>query len=445
MGLFDRIFQKAKEPSEEPVIRFGRYSDSYKEDENYEAWNAAIESFTEGNYLDSYRHFFQYLRDEEEDNVHFKEENGKLYFEFFQGSKRVWGEANLLKFKAEAKIAHTEDFNVRFLRRLLEQNFGLKYSRFALDEDNNICIVFDTYTLDGSPYKLYYALKELAVNADKQDDLLLDEFKHLLDAVEDKHIQPIEETEKEIKHSFIIRKIEELLQAIEQSPLSPKEYPGAISYLLLSLTYKLDYLIKPEGYMMEALERIHRKYFAKDDFSNVEKNEYLQEEFRKLLERSKEDYFRELYFTTATFGITSPENHNRVANFIQMELRNMDWYYENHYLQIATAIPNYIVGYCMFNYAVPKPDRQLFQLYYRITESHFFRELGFQTIFYDQTTKQFDRKAIRRAIDEIRLKNADQYPHFRPVLGQLNYDNLAAFSRSYLEMIQDLDLSRRIG
>ncbi|MEM9850170.1 MAG: hypothetical protein AAF847_19925, partial [Bacteroidota bacterium] len=144
MGFLDRIFSKSKEAQAEPSIRLGRYSDSYKEEENYEAWNKAITAFTSGEFLNSLKHFLLYLRDEQEDNVHFHEENGRLYFELYQGSKRIRGEANALKLQVEAKIAHTENFDVHFCRRLLEKNFGLKYSRFALDEDNDLCIVFDT-------------------------------------------------------------------------------------------------------------------------------------------------------------------------------------------------------------------------------------------------------------------------------------------------------------
>ena len=61
------------------------------------------------------------------------------------------------------------------MRRLVESNYVLEYSRYGLDDDDNLVIKFDTSALDASPYKLYYALKEVAANADKQDDLLLDE------------------------------------------------------------------------------------------------------------------------------------------------------------------------------------------------------------------------------------------------------------------------------
>ena len=80
------------------------------------------------------------------------------------------------KLRCSARIAKGEQLNVGLLRRLIEHNYGLKYSRYALDAEGYITIVFDTFLLDGSPYKLYYALKEIATHADKQDDLLISEF-----------------------------------------------------------------------------------------------------------------------------------------------------------------------------------------------------------------------------------------------------------------------------
>jgi len=70
MGLFDRIFGANVNDDNQPDIRFGRYSDSYKTPEQYDAWDSALEKFDKKEYLDAYKDFFFYLKDEEEDNVH---------------------------------------------------------------------------------------------------------------------------------------------------------------------------------------------------------------------------------------------------------------------------------------------------------------------------------------------------------------------------------------
>jgi len=441
MGLLDRLFGSSSEKESQPDIKFGRYSDSYKRAANYHAWEAALEKFEREEYLDCYREFFRYLRDEEEDNVKYWDDNGSLRFELYQGSKKITGYADDSKIKAEAKIARTQSLKVAFMRRLIEKNFSLKYSRFGLDPDQNIAIVFDTYTLDGSPYKLYYALQEMATNADKQDDLLLDEFV-MLEPVDTSHLIGVPEAEKEVKYEFIVHKINEVLSEIENGDLQADQYPGGIAFLLLDLVYRLDYLIKPEGYMMETLERVHRLYFSKDGKSTVQKNQTLMKELRKLADRPKEDFFKEMYRVISTFGITPAVNHDRVVSSVDSELHNMDWYWENDHLAVALAIPGYIAGSCVFNYAIPKPDRDLMLLYYQITEPDYFRDLGFTINFRDPENGQFNRRAIKRAIADIVDDNKETYPRLNPPTGSLEFNSLPAFAKSFMLMIRDTEVTK---
>lgn len=443
MGFFNRLFSANHQPDDDaqPDIRFGRYSDSYKEKDNYQAWDIALDLFDKGDYLDSYKSFFQYLRDEKEDNVKFWEANGSIHFELYQGSKKISGTADSIKLTAEAKVAKTDSLNVGFMRRLMEQNFDLKYGRFALDDDQNITMVFDTYTLDGSPYKLYYALKEVATRADKHDDLLLDEFK-MLQAVDTSHLRTIPDAEKEVKYQFITTQIQRVLDEIEHGRLDKDQYPGGIAYLLLQLVYKLDYLIKPEGYMMETLERIHRTYFAKDDKSTAQKNQILARELSKLKDRPKEEFFKEMYRVTATFGITLPVSHDRIVSVIDNELPSMDWYLDNGYEAVALAFPSYIVSYCMFSYAAPKPDRDLFHLYFRILDNDFFNALGYTNSYYDAETGKLNKRAIKKAIEHIVEQNREDYHRCNPNTSGLNFSSLPAFAKSYLTMIRNLDLTK---
>ncbi len=441
MGLLDRIFGGKEEAISQPDITFGRYSDSYKTDANYDSWDLALEKFEQEDYLDSYREFFKYLRDEGEDNVKWEEKDGTIHFEIYQGSKKITGFANNKKLKAEAKVARSQFLNVGFMRRLIEQNFSLKFSRFALDVDHNISVVFDSYTLDGSPYKLYYALKEVATQADKQDDLLIDEFK-MLEPLDTSHLQDLPEWEKEVKYNFIQAQVQKVLDEIASGVLNRDQYPGGISYLLLNLIYKLDYLVKPEGYMMETLERVHRRYFAKGDKPLVEKNALLCKELQKLLDRPREEFFKEMYRVKTTFGITTPVNHDRVVGFIDGELNHMDWYFDNNHHNVALAIPGYIVGYCMFNYAIPKPDRDLFHLYFEIVEADYFRKLGFHLNYYDFDNQKLNKKAIRKAIDRIVDDNRSRFTRLTPATGSLNFDSIEAFAKSYLLMIRNLDLTK---
>ncbi|NJN35650.1 MAG: hypothetical protein HC817_16695 [Saprospiraceae bacterium] len=224
----------------------------------------------------------RYIRDEREDNVRWADENSGVRFEILQGSKRISGFADARQVHAEAKIAHAKELGVAFMRRLVEANYALEYSRFALDDDNNLIIKFDSSTLDGSPYKLYFALKEIAVNADKQDDLLLDEFSAVLTPLEMGSKREISESDKKVKHDFIKQKLQVVFDELEKGSLNVEKYPGGISYLLLATIYKTDYLTTPEGFVMETFERAHRIYFNKDNKTMNQRNSLIIKELEKI-------------------------------------------------------------------------------------------------------------------------------------------------------------------
>ena len=443
MGFWDLIFGKNTGQSvATPKIRFGRYTDSYKDKTQYESWDAALEKFEANEYLESYKEFFQYLREDKEDNVRWMEENGGIHFEILQGSKRVSGFADARQLKAEARIANAKELGVAFMRRLVEANYTLDYCRYALDNDNNLVVKFDTFTLDGSPYKLYYALKEVAINADKQDDLLLDEFDTMLTWIDTGSKTELSVAEKEAKYAFIQEQIQSTLDSIDTGSLNAEKYPGGISYLLLSAAYKVDFLTVPEGFLMETVERVHRSYFdSKDGKTMTQKNVNIRKELEKVLKRPKESIFNELYSVSSTFGILAPKGQDSLIGLIDGELPNMDWYEENNHTKVALAIPGYIIGNALFNFALPKPAREFLEMFYRITEPKYFTALGFTQAYYDEAKNTFDQKGIKNAIRKLVDTHKDKFPNLSPDLNILNFKNLCQFARTYLIMLKNLDLT----
>jgi hypothetical protein len=444
LSIWDTLFGRSPgyDPTAEPDFRFGRYTDAYKTPENYAAWDKSLAAFEDGEYLDSCAAFMAYLLDHREENVKWKVDDGKLYFEFYQGSKRVTGFADTEQLRATAGIAKMELPNADLLHRLTAMNYEMKYSRFAIDDTGCLTIVFDTPVNDASPHKLYQALKEMAIRADKQDDLLLEEFPDSLSPTEITHLEQLSDEDKTLKLDFLQTHIHSVIEYLGKGELVPEDQPGAVAYLLLDLVYRLDYLLIPEGHTMEALERMHRMYFSREDDQPVTfKNVRLLAELQHLLRRAPESFAEELYAGKSTFGITLPANHDRLANLIDSELPNMDWYQDNGYPEVARAVPGYIAGYALFNYAVPPPDKDLLQLYYRVCEDGYFRKLGYKQQFLDRDGRPA-RRAIRAAINDIAERHTDAYPRLRPALSQLNFDNQINFGRSYLRMVRELDLSK---
>ena len=444
MSIWDTLFGNSPgyAPGNEPDHNFGRYTDAYKSRENYAAWDRAVDAFEDDEFLNSCAAFMAYLRDEREDNVKWHREGDTLYFEFYQGSKRVTGFADAEQLRAEARIARLERPDVDLLRRLTAMNYELKYSRFALDEDDCLTIVFDTPVIDASPHKLYHALKEMALRADKQDDLLLEEFGGAVSPVEVTHLEPLSTEEKALKLQFLRSSIQGVTDYLQHGHVNPEEHPGAVAYLLLELVYRLDYLLIPEGHTMEALERMHRMYFAREEEQPVTfKNVRLLGELQKLVNRAPESFAEELYGGKSTFGITLPASHDRLSGLIRNELPNMDWYQDNDFPEVARAIPGYITGYALFNYAIPPPDRDLLQLYYRVNENAYFQGLGYRQDFLTRDGRPA-RRPIKAAVNDIVERHRRAYPRLRPVTSHLSFDSFPDFGRTYLEMVGDLDLSR---
>jgi hypothetical protein len=419
------------------TITFGRYTDAFKPKAKVDSWAKSEKLFEQKQYTDSYDAFFNYLKDDSVNNVNWKREKNNITFELQQGSKTVHGSVNENKITAQSDIAEFEKLSVAFMRRLMEMNYTLYYSRFAL-KDTGIYIKFDSGIPDGHPRKLYFALKELALRADKQDDLLLDDFSTLKPA-DIGGIEQIPAEEKEIKHTFFRRWIEETVKRV--SELNEDSFSGAISYLLLDLLYRIDYLITPEGTLMNDLEKISWTYFAKDNKPFQEKNKKMKEDFQKLLEKTKEAVTEDLYRTKSTFGIANPSNHQAVVDGINSNIGNVKWYVDNNYEDIAVILFEYIAGYCLFSFGLAKPTIKLFDLQYRITRPDYFKALGFEEKYYDAAAKKFDEQLVKNRINEIIKEGVEQFPELAFNVDNLKFDSMINFLRSYITEIQNLNLS----
>jgi len=439
MRFFERLF--GLPATNKPDITFGRYTDAYKTATQLQAWENAVQQFDQSNILQSYLDFFVYLKDPNADNFRWQEnQQGELTFEFSQGSRLIEGIVSEKKFKVESFIAQANDLNVGFLRRLMEYNFNLKFCRFALSPQNYITILFDSHSTDASPLKLLQALRELAIHADKQDDLLLDEFRSLR-TVEPLQIIAIPDEEKEVKYQFLRSEIENAFAIIDAAKPDPNQYPGGYAFLILGLAFRIDYLLRPEGYTMDVLERLHGTYFTKDERTPQNKIIAMRKSLQQLLERPREAVFAELYRTHSTFGINPPVNHERIAALIDVELPNMDWHLQQNHEALAMAVPQYIVGYALFHFAPPLPDREFFHLFFEITHPAFFAALRFDTPYADAQGRP-DRRAVIEAIRNIAAANKKLFPHIKPDVSQLDFSSMPLFARSYLFMIKDLQLTQ---
>lgn len=278
------------------------------------------------------------------------------------------------------------------MRRLLEMNFNLYYSRYALDQER-LCMRFDSSIDSANPSKLYYGLKELSTKADKQDDLLVQDFS-ALKAMDIEHIEVIPEQEKELKYDYMQRWIRETLDNI--APLDAEKFSGGITYMLLSLAYRIDYLIAPEGSLLYAIEKIAGIYFQKDERPVGEKNRDMLEEFNKLLLKTKEEVFPLLYRSRNTFSIVAPQVHKSVSDAVHNAIQNMVWYRDNNYPYIANRILEYGISYCQYSFSLPKVITEFFHLFMMVNYADYFEALGFK------------EKCLTRLITDLRNRQSSK-------------------------------------
>lgn len=440
MAFFKNLFSSGSSPAaadESSVITFGRYTDSNKTAEQLKHWENATKHFGEKNYIDAYQEFFHYIGDPALNNVAVARDGDSLSFSVKQGSKVVRGMASMEKVVAEVNVARFEKPSVAWMRKLMNMNFALKYSRYAI-KDDVVCMKFTTHTLDGSPTKLYWSLKELATNADKQDNLLTEEF-GTLKAVDVEHVIQVPDSEKEVKFTCLHKWINATLTEIDK--LNPETFYGAISYLLLTLTYRIDYLITPEGTLANDMERIQQLYFAQDNKSYQEKNTLIIDEYRKILEKPKEYVFNSLYRVKHTFGVVNASAHKEIADFITNESLNTQWYKDNNYPHIVLSVYEYITGYSLFNYGMYSAAKKLMHLLMQIIHQDMFTALGSKERYADPSGR-LDKAAIEARITAIVKEEKKDFPKVDVVFSYLNYNSLNEFTDSLLKEISYLDFTK---
>jgi len=435
--MLERFFGKRKRKTEpEPAIFFGRYSDNNKPVEKVNRWTDADNLFKEKKYTQSFDAFFEYLRDDSLDNVVHERNESNGRFQFYQGSKIVRGNYDNQHLHAEVTLAKMPTPNIPVMRRLLEMNFNLYYSRYALDGER-LCMRFDSDIETANPNKLYYGLKELSTKGDKQDDLLVQDFSSL-QTIDTEHIIEIPPVEKEIKFRWLQKWVDDTISYVKT--LDADKFSGGIAYLLLALAYRIDYLITPEGKVLHDLEKIVEIYFKKDERQTTEKNRDMMVEFEKLRNRPKEEVSGTLYRSKHTFAIVSPQNYKTIADSIYNANQNIKWYTDNNYPLIAAQIAEYGIAYCQYSYSLPRPVTEFYHLFMTINHSEYFKELGFSVKYYDTQSGQFNVDEITGRIRQIVDQWKAKYPNLRMKYENIKYDNLVNFNVSFTTEVEHLNV-----
>ncbi len=441
MSLWNKLFKPVdlNPPIERFQAQFGRFTDANKTPDQHEAWDEAMSHFEQRDYPLALDRFIYYIQDPAKSNI-IRKDNSTNSFQILQGSKTIEVQVKNGHLQVQCHVAIAEQLHIGFMRRLLDLNYELKYVRYGLSDEQIVTLLFDTALDDASPYKLYFALKELSIHADKQDELLVNEF-GFLKPIQAGRVEALPAIEQAHKLDFIKKSIAKAIDIIDKGRLKIEQYPAAGGYILLALLYKLDYLIRPEGSLMDKIELIHKSYFSQDNKNLLQKLKQMRLDLSKIGLLSDQDILHDLYVTTFTFGITSPANTAMVIEVLDREIQNCRWYMDNQYPEYVIAIIEYAAGICLFNFALPPPIKELFTMIYRVTEPEYFVPVeGYGSLLNEAGLP--DRSAIRQELNMIEKKYLKEYPSLRLDARSLAYDQVSSFVYSLIQMIRPLQLNK---
>lgn len=448
MSLFKKMFggdsgtSSSSSPAANPtatksnIVSFGRYTDINKTKKQLEGWRIANDKFKAKEYVDSFEQFMIYLRDESTDNVTFSRNGDGIDFEVTQGSKVIRGRGDANKFYAEASIVKMPQASIPVMRKLMSINYALRYSKFAL-KDGVVMMKFSSHAIDASPGKLYDALKELAKKADQQDDLLTQEFSSL-EEIDTDSIIALSPELLDAKYNYIVQLINDCKTEIAKHDASFMS--GGIAFLLLNLTYEIDYLICPQGELTDALERIQQMFFAKNDKSTLDRNNDIISEYDKILSWPKEKVCEGIYDVKATFALANPATHKSVMDMMFKEREKVGWYRDNNYPQMVEAIYGYMISYAYFNYGMVYPVTGILNLAMATMHSDFYEKCGSSPRLINNG--QLDGGKISKEINTIISDARKDYPSIAFNTATLNFTSVPLFIDSMILELDKLNLSK---
>jgi len=251
-----------------------------------------------------------------------------------------------------------------------------------------------------------------------------------LQAVNIDHIQQLSDTEKNIKIKYFRDAINQTIKRVNE--LDANQFTGARSFMMLSLTYKLYYLLAPEGALLDEIREVQAIFFEENELYDVERVDRMIEAYKLFLNKTDEEIFKSLYKVKATFAVVRPTHYNKVINFVKDEIEKIHWYRENKHYDIQLAICEYIVAYSCFSFGMDPVITDIFHVFWHTLNNDLFNEFGFKEQFYNATTKKLNQGSITEAITKIVANNKTTYPHLTFATKNLNFKTIHDFAASFL-------------
>jgi len=417
---------------------FGRGINASISKNEEELFIQSSEAFERKDILNAYELFFESLinftDDKANNNITYIRTEEELHFTIYQGCAKVKGKITKENLYAEAILVKKEDANVALKRYILERNYQLTYAYyFTNDAYISLKLYYDNITM--SPQKIFFPLREIALNADYDKEHIRSEFSDI--ELEDvAHIKPLNENEAQIKYDYMHKWIEAVEEKVSMLPSNDNASMQAFIYL--NLLFKIDYLLVPKYMISQKLSTKILEYFAQDT-SNIEsKNEELKTFVEKLKKIDFEEFNKNFYNANYTFNPSEKSSYEDIITFINESLTKIRWYKNNRYNQIIPTIYRYIAFYTLYNYGLNPVLRELFHLLVEVQNPKFFKDLEYKTL-YKEESNIFKTKAITTRVDDIITNYQARFKALESFSAELNFSSLNEFSNSFYQQIQNLN------
>lgn len=421
---------------------FGRSINAELSPDEHRLFNLAVEAFREGKTVEAYEHYFRSLENFNNGvsnrNIRLSYVEEALHFELDQGTALVRGRVTPKHFEAQAVITQRSLMNVAVKRHLLERNNQLTYIRFYTHDDIvGLKLFLDNSTM--TPQKIFYPLRELALNADYEKEYLLYHFKQPF-LTEADHLKTIDESELRIKYEAMKQWIAACQQELKQLPAN--DNISTVSFTLLSLLFQIDYLLVPHKAMMqETFEKIN-SYFTDDERQVDQKNDELLLFIQSLDKMAFDEFASQFYKADYTFSPMEHTTLEELNQFIEASLEKYRWFRQHRYDHVASTINRYIPLYILYNYGLHPSYRALLHLLVEVQNGPFFQALGYQPLFMPESGI-FKKETIVSAINDAIRPYKEQFTHLEPFGKTLNYTTLEEFSHSFFLHLKNLNYTER--
>ncbi|ADR34516.1 hypothetical protein Sulku_1856 [Sulfuricurvum kujiense DSM 16994] len=438
MKLFDTIKDWFVPQPMHRAPLYGRGIHALPNPDEKELFDRASEAFVSGDILSGYECFLSSIVHQgngiSTPHLSIVRSHDSLTFTLYQGYALIKGFVTETSLEAHADIAVSKKLHVATKRRFLERDFQLTYCRFSDAEGTiKLSIRLDNATI--TPQKIFYPLREIALNADFEKEFIAGEFDEsvLLDTA---HLLPIEREKIDSNYAFMHQWINETRQSL--IGLLSNDNTGMTSFSYLALLLQIDYLLLPHKKMAKNISEKINGYFMDDEKLTEDKNADLEQYLSELGAMDIESFSTQFYDAAYTFSPFEQAMHDEIAAFIDESLGKVRWYKNNRSTYVIPVIYRYISLYILYNYGLHPSLRALLHLHVEIYASEFFKAAG-ETPLYDPHTKTFKENLIAQRIRESIEPYMSRYKGLSNFSEHLNYSDLDHFSQSFYLQVKNLD------